>query len=336
MKKILFASTALVAFGAAAQAEVLITGNASLGVVNSEGDLGVIGGTGGDFEFFQDVDVDFTLVGETDGGLAFGANVDLDEADGLGDEDTNQGVDVFISGAFGTVTLGDTDGAVDFVSQEVGFSNGSINEDETSHAGWNGNSGLDGFFDGQILRYDYTLGDFTFAASAEIDDDDNGLDINDAVIGIGGRYNGTFAGFDFGLGLGYQFTDISDAGDIESPSALEAGDIVTGDYDLFGVTLNSAFQDVQVGFTYQFLDGPSDETSFDHFGVGVGYVFGAISVSANYGIFDFDDGTENEGYGISAGYDLGGGAAVQFGFGDSDDRDGEDLQSYSLGVRMNF
>ncbi|MEM7642808.1 MAG: porin, partial [Pseudomonadota bacterium] len=77
-------------------------------------------------------------------------------------------------------------------------------------------------------------------------------------------------------------------------------------------------------------------TSFDHYGVGIGYTLGAISVSANYGEFDYDDGTDAEGFGISAGYDLGGGAAVQFGYGDSDTRGGEDIESFSLGVRMNF
>ncbi|MEM7642822.1 MAG: porin, partial [Pseudomonadota bacterium] len=322
MKKILFASTALVAFGAAAQAEVLITGNASLGVVSSEGGLGVSDGTGGDIEFFQDVDVDFTLVGETDNGLAFGANVDLDEADGLGDETSNQGVDVFVSGGFGTVTLGDTDGAVDWALQEVGFSNGSINEDETSHAGWNGNSGLDGLFDGQILRYDFVAGGFGIALSAEIDDDPNGLTRNDAILGIGLQYDGTFSGFDIGIGFGYQFTDIDDGTDttgftgvaagftqgVGADGVLGTGDDVdtTGNYDLFGVTLNSAFQGFQFGGTFMTLDGPTDDTSFDHYGVGIGYTLGAISVSANYGEFDYDDGTDAEGFGISAGYDLGG------------------------------
>ncbi|MEM7711613.1 MAG: porin [Pseudomonadota bacterium] len=330
MKKILFASTALVAFGAAAQAEVLITGNASLGLVSSEG-TGVVGsdstdGTDGDIEFFQDVDVDFTLVGETDNGLAFGANVDLDEAGGLGDELSNQGVDVFISGAFGTVTLGDTDGAFDWALQEVGFANGSINEDETSHAGWNGNSGLDGFHDGQILRYDYTLGDFSFALSGEIDDDDE----DDAVLGIGAQYQVTLAGFDLGLGAAYQFVDIDDigGGDI---TGVSGADLEEGDYDLFGVSVNTAFQDLQIGVTYSILDGPDGDSSYDYFGIGAGYVVGAISVSANYGTFDFDSGSTEDGFGISAGYDLGGGASVQAGYGD-----GEGLESYSLGVRMNF
>ena len=341
MKKILFASTALVAFGAAAQAEVIITGNASLGIVNSErGEAGegagVSGGTGGDTEFFNDADVDFTLTGETDGGLAFGANVDLDEAGNLGNERDDQGIDVFISGAFGTLTLGDTDGALDWALQEVAFNNGSLNEDETSHAGWNGNSALDGTFDGQVLRYDYSFGDFGVAVSAEIDDnDDDDLDggDNDAVFGIGARYSLDLGGNTIGFGLGYQQTEIDDDTD------LAAVGLPDGDWDVIGLSVNGTFGAFAAGLNYSTFDAPVEGADGDHIGVGVGFESGPFTGSFNYGQYDFEaDDADQEGFGLTAGYDLGGGAQIQFGYGNSSfDADGvEDQDSYSFGVRMNF
>ncbi|MCK0168742.1 porin [Jannaschia sp. S6380] len=321
MKKVLLTSTALVAFAGAAQAEVLITGNAEMGIYNSDGHAN---DNGGDTEFFQDVDVDFTLTGETDGGLAFGANVDLDEAGNLGDEDENQGVDVFISGSFGTLTLGDTDGALDWALTEVAFNSGSINDDETEHAGYNGNSGLDGTFDGQILRYDYSFGDFGVAVSAEIDDSDD--NDSDPILGLGFKYQFDFGANTVGVGIGYQATDIDDS----TPLGIDSGD-----WEAIGASINGGFGDFQAGLSFLTVDAPTDVNSYDHIGVGVGFSSGAISLSANYGEFDYDAGEDSDGYGLSAGYDLGGGAAIQLGYANGDER-GTDEDSFSFGVSMSF
>ncbi len=115
---------------------------------------------------------------------------------------TQGGESIFLSGAFGTLTAGDTDGALDWAVTEVGFNNASLNDDETAHAGWNGNAGLDGLYDGQVVRYDYSVGDFGFALSAELDDDEDTDD--DAVLGIGFKYNVDLGGTAIALGLGYQ------------------------------------------------------------------------------------------------------------------------------------
>jgi Ca-activated chloride channel family protein len=54
---------------------------------------------------FTDIDVEFTLSGETDNGLSFGATPSLDESN----DDLDQ--PIFIEGNFGTVTMGDHDEA---------------------------------------------------------------------------------------------------------------------------------------------------------------------------------------------------------------------------------
>ena len=327
MKKFLFTSTAIVAFAGAASADIVISGNAEMGVAGADTN---VAGADVDLQFVTDIDVTFTMSGETDGGLTFGASVDLDEGVGpaTGNDFDDGGIAVFISGGFGTLTLGDTDGALDWALTEVAFNSGSLQDDETAHAGYNGNAGLDGFGqgDGQILRYDYTMGDFGFAVSVEQLQDPAAvftgaptINIDGETIGVGFRYSGEFAGVDLGFGLGYQ--DHSG----------------TFDADAVGASLNSTFGDVTAGISYLSLDLDGvPALSYDHVGVGIGYSSGAISASANYGQYDYDDGTKDEGFGLSAGYDLGGGASVQFGYGDSDNFLGQDINTYSLGVRMNF
>jgi outer membrane protein OmpU len=122
------------------------------------------------------------MSGTADNGTTFGAAIDLDEnAAGVNQDDA--GVAIFISGDLGTLTLGDTDGALDWAMQEVDFNGAaSINDDHTTHAGFNGNGGLDGHYDGQILRYDYSFGDFSVALSVE--QDDNQTAMGDAL-GVG-------------------------------------------------------------------------------------------------------------------------------------------------------
>lgn len=347
MKKILFASTALVAFAGAAAAEVTISGNADMGLIVGDGGVAP---TDGDVEFFTDIDVTFTMSGETDTGLTYGASIDLDESDGsVGEAQATTiqvpnsnppefittvvgggsgvspafngrsqgGETIFISGAFGTLTAGDTDGALDWALTEVAFNSGSLNDDETEHRGYNGNSGLDGLYDGQVVRYDYSVGDFGIALSAEIDDANANVGTgNDPVLGIGAKYNLDLAGVSgLGIGLGYQKADENEA---------------------IGASLNGTVFGFNVGVSYLKRDAIGEVNDYDHIGVGLGYVTGAISLSANYGEYDYDAGDNARGYGLTAGYDLGEGALVQVGYGNSNPRGDADFDTFSFGVRMNF
>ena len=165
MKHILMATTALVATAGIASADVSLSGWA---------EMGMVGGNGGETEFHQDIDVSFSMSGETDGGLSFSAGVDLDEWPGAGTPNDDGGVAINISGGFGSLTMGDTDGALDWALTEGGNvkNGGSIADNETGHAGYRG-SYLDGNEDGQILRYDNTIGSMGIAASIEMDHDGN-------------------------------------------------------------------------------------------------------------------------------------------------------------------
>ncbi|GIT92657.1 porin [Jannaschia pagri] len=322
MKSILFASTALVAFaGAAAAQGVTLTGSAEMGIFDNDNPAQNV-------QFHTDIDVTFTLSGETDNGLTFGANIDLDESigdnnddDGLGesaatrDDSQHGGAVIFISGNFGTLTMGDTDGALDWALQEVLFNSGSLQDNE-EHGGYNGNAGLDGDYDGQILRYDNTFGAFGVAVSAEISDADVAND--DPILGLGLTYDLDLGGTAIGFGLGYQTRD---------------------DDEAIGLSIDAAFANgFAAGISYedQEISGNA-AASYDHVGIGVGYTTGAISLHANYGKFDFDNGSETDGFGLTAGYDLGGGASIQFGYGSTDaPGTAGDLDTFSLGVAMSF
>ncbi|MDF0600697.1 porin [Psychromarinibacter sp. C21-152] len=328
MKKVLFATTALVASAGIASAQgVALSGSAEMGVVGG-------GAYGDNFQFWTDVDVTFTFSGETDNGLTFGGSIDLDESDGSGTfaagttvgaspafAGTSQGGEtVFLSGAFGTLTMGDTDGALDWALTEVAIG-GSIDDAHTAHGGYSGGNEADGMLDGQIARYDYSFGDFSFGASVEVDD----TGVADPTFGVGAKYSTSFSGVDLGFGLGYQ-------------SYVNAGGATQ---DAFGVSVDVMFAGgFQAILNYKELgDTDAGGVSETHWGVGVGYTFDAITVGANYGMYE-EGANQQDGFGVAIDYDLGGGAEVQFGYGDTSTcgvyAGCATVDQFSLGVAMSF
>jgi len=341
MKKVLFATTALVASAGFASAQ---------GVeVSGWAEMGIFGGDGIETQFFTDIDVLFRMSGETDNGLSFGAGVDLDE-NGAFTVNDDGGAFMFLSGAFGTVTMGDTDGALDWALTEAWVGNaGSIADDETVHAGALG-AYLDGAYDGQILRYDNVFGDFGVALSVEMDD----AGVRDAGWAIGFRYGVDLGGADLDLGLGYQTATYAVSGTGQLGIAGVDIDAIVGgplppayevDVDAVGVSATvSTGNGLSAGLAYtqfdaSYADGAGD---MDQISVGVGYTMDAFTVSANWGQFDgsFNIGATNyvidqSGFGLAAGYDLGGGASILAGYGSSDIA-GASSDTFSLGVAMSF
>ena len=408
MKKVLYATTALVAttgFAAAQVADevvvadpvvvapaaddagidtgIVLTGFAEIGVIDPGDDASL--------QFATDIDVTFTMTAETDGGLQFGANIDLDESDPdttipgtpinqagdtgaivvdtdedgmisaeeldlflqgqntadleIGgspafDDDTQGGESIFVSGAFGTLTMGDTDGAFDWALEEAII--GSTLNDENEHAGYSGNAGLDGSYDGQIARYEYAFGDFGVAVSAEIDDSDEG----DPALGIGFRYStGIPLGgreLGIGLGLGYQRIDSFDPiGDLEDALDDDEDDDDDGDNpEIFGVSADVDFGGGLRGII-NYSDGDNTAGAFEHIGAAVGYTVDALTVAVNYGRFDLGDTDNDEiendadGYGVTVNYDLGAGAEAQFGYSYNDVED-VDFERFSAGIAVAF
>ena len=273
------------------------------------------GAYNGETQFHQDIEVTFSMSGTTDNGLSFGASVQLDEAGSAGGavQSTDQVYSVFISGAFGTLTMGDTDGGFDWGMSEVPTGSGSIADNETGHAGWNGNAGLDSLNEDQTLRYDHSIGGLGFAVSVQLDDS---TATNDNVVGLGLRYSMG----DLGIGIGYQTSD---------------------DYDIAGVSLAYSMGDLALGLNYSSLSKDGDPDDQNHVGIGMSYTMDAITIGMNYGSYEnygHVAGADRTGFGLSAGYDLGGGASILLGYGtttDHTDAASEDSR-WSLGVAMSF
>ena len=222
MRKVLLATTALglgagVAFAQDAMEmapPVALSGIAEMGIVGSKDDSA---------RFHTDVDVTFTMTGTTDAGVTFSTAVDLSDIedpapsakgrtgyDTTNDAGAHGGFKVSMSDpdGFGTLTLGDTDGAYDWaLSEIVGVGGGSIADNE-EHGGYDGNGGLDGSHDGQILLYNRDIAyGFSFGASVELSDDTGGTPTGspyDPIIGLGGQYTMGMGGGTFTLGGGYQ------------------------------------------------------------------------------------------------------------------------------------
>ena len=164
MKKVLLATSALVMFAGAASAEVALSGSARMGIVYADN------GTTSTTQFSSRVRIVFTASGETDGGLAFGASTRADQESGNdavnGSGGTTNGEStVFISGAFGKLTMGDVSGAADAL---VG---------QTSGVGYGPNDGLQEInFVGAsktAVYYEYSAGALTFGAGAGQNDTTN-------------------------------------------------------------------------------------------------------------------------------------------------------------------
>jgi len=319
MKKVLLTSTALVAFAGAAAAEVTLSGWA---------EMGVVGGKDQATQFFQDVDVDFTLTGEADNGLTFGANVDLDEAGNLGDPFSNQGVDIFVSGEFGTVTLGDTDSAFSWAVGNIADWNdpGTIDDSETGHFGYQEDFLTGRYYDGQVLRYDYTYDAFGFAVSLEQDDRSDveldGEDRDDYQWAVGATYSPELGAGTLSLGIGYEqapkaaigfnLTDNASAqlaadyeglsdDDKEVLASVFGFDPSDDSSELDAITVNlgndvsawglsagyTADSGWALGAIYAQFDGNDLKDGY-YWGIGAGYTYEAFTIYANYGEHSFE------------------------------------------------
>ena len=157
MKKLLIASTALSLAGGAAFAEMAITvsGDAELGVDYASEPVAdaTTGAVGSKHSFVHEVGIDFEGSGTTDGGLTFGGKAGFD----TGDTEVNTG-EVYVSGSFGKLTIGDND-AADLTAGGI------------ADIGMNG-IGVDDMVEGlrgttaAQLRYDNSFGQVSIAISA--------------------------------------------------------------------------------------------------------------------------------------------------------------------------
>ena len=152
MKKILLATTVLVGTAGFAAAEVTLSGSAVMGV----------GGDGDTTVSKMETYVTFTGAGETDGGLSFGLSSTMATYSVEDGSFADDGTSVFISGAFGKLSMGDVVGAAEAVVgdlPEIGYTD--IANNDTAFIAGDGFNGT-----APAVLYTYSAGDLTVALGA--------------------------------------------------------------------------------------------------------------------------------------------------------------------------
>lgn len=298
MKKVLFATTALIMTAGVASAEVALSGTGRMGVVYD----------GNDWAFTSRMRVKFTLSGETDGGMTFGGSFRADNASAA-----NHGAagSIFASGTFGKIELGDTVSAAEAAIgdlPEVGLTD--IGSNDTYFLTGDTTNLSTTSTDNPSLLYSYTMDALSFYLSlSDGYDYATGLqDTQETSVAV------SYATDVFSVGLGYEVADLT-AG--ANPSQV----IVGGTYK---------FGDTTIAANYGDFNNAALEKQY---GLGVTSVFGATSVLAFYRVEDAG-ATDTAYYGVGASYDLGGGASVVGGIADSD-ATGSDTVA-DLGVSFTF
>ena len=329
MKRVILTTTSLVFAGGMAAAEVEISGFA---------EMGVSGKKSTDAKLHKDIDIGFDASGATDTGLSFGLSIDLDNAAAENNADMAadkgqstydaQG-NVHISGAFGTLTLGDTDGAFDkALTEPWSGSAGSIADDHTSHPGNGGggnNNGIDGWAgnSGNILRYDYTLGTITTSVSGEFDAGES----SNSSVGIGVAWTGDVGGIGIGVGIGYQ-DGSKTTGNAKEKASIVGASVKVDMGDNLSTVLNASSRDDSAA-------GSAKETTYT--GMGVAYSVGDLTIGVNGGreTIKGTGAQTNSGAGFAASYGLGSGVTFQVGAG-AGKKGGTSMSSWSAGLAFSF
>lgn len=327
MKKVLLATTALGLSAGVAVADVTVGGSGRMGILyNEDGFINDNDDSSQDYEFTSRIRIEFTASGETDGGLAFGGSIRADNATGgnVGTEGN-----VFISGEFGKLSMGDVDGGAEVVIGDLAFVSltglGDFNETLYTFGANDPNA-----------LYEYSAGGLTLALGVSDDDEYSA--------GVG--YDGGM----WSVGLGYE--KLPEGGDvvreIDGEDVFVFTDVGGDVHQLIGAAAVT-FANITLKGIYGNMDvNESGVDDVDQWGLSAEGTFGATTVAAFYHAFDGFDGATTAGgdsigedkleyYGIGAEYDLGGGAAIAAGLSsvyDISDNDNKTVADF--GVKFAF
>ena len=272
MKKVLFATTALIATAGVAAADVSISGDARMGIVNTASATAVDNET----QFSSRARVSFSMSGETDTGLSFGASIRADNAAaGAG----GTGGSVFISGGFGKLTMGDISSGHKSATGNVagvGYT-GLSDKNEVGYIGGGDDEGI---------SYSYTIEGLSIYVSAG---QPNAASASNET-GYGVSY--TMSGFTIAAGRGEDGTS-------EQTSVAVSGSIAGFDLAAVMVDNNSVMavdSETALSVSYAVND--------------------ALTLTAFTREIDNRTGADRTYSGVGAAYSLGGGASLKAGYVD--------------------
>lgn len=328
MKKILLATTVLAFSAGYAAAEVSFAGQAKMG-------LKYDGTQDEETTAHSEAVLYVAMSGETDTGLAFGATIDMivENNGDLANDDTT----VFISGAFGKLSMG----AVPEADENGGIADTGWDDLNTDDVAENlSGDELDDYLNGQSLdhnvNYTYSADAFSISISGKIDRDSFNFGtvlapnvVETESYAIGGKYN-------FGdayVGLGYAKHDgLSFRTDLTSAVGVAEAEVITavagGTFDAFGIA--AMYSDGTITDDLGDLDVSA-------FGLRGSYTMDALTVFAAYSDADMGDFAADQTiYSIGAGYDLGGGAQIVGGVAQYEIGDADKETIADLGITMSF
>lgn len=293
MKKLLLASTALLFSAGVVAAEVRVTGDGRFGVTYNSL-------AADEWAFTQRIRARFNMSGTTDTGLTFGGWFRAHDAGNATSGRLGGGQNVFISGAFGRLSVGDVSGAAQTVVGDlhgVGLTGiGFFNETQFMHRDFGGDNIAPGalfgaFNGGPNMLYTYTMAGFTFAFS--MSQPSGPVDVY--TVGVGYQMDG------LKVGIGYEYADVPgpSADHIALGASYDFGDFSVR--ATYGRANSSTLDRVETA-----LQLPAGSLRRDQYGVSGSMKFDAITASAYYrrGFDDFNN------FGVGASYDLGGGASL--------------------------
>lgn len=162
MKKVLFATSALVLTAGFAVAEVAVSGDGRMGMIYD----------GDDVQFSSRARVLFTLTGESDSGLSFGGKFRVDQENysaNPGGRSAAKGSagSVWISGTYGKLSMGDVVSATEAAIgdlYEIGYTDGEF-ADDVEELGFLVGDGANKN-QGPTILYEYSIDNFSIYASA--------------------------------------------------------------------------------------------------------------------------------------------------------------------------
>jgi outer membrane protein OmpU len=353
MKKLLLATSILAGTAGLAAAEITLSGDARMGFLD---DFVYAADADDDLGFTSRARVAFSLSGETDGGLSFGASFRADNSSNAANGTAGS---VFLSGAFGKISMGDVDGAavaavghVDGVGltglsdlNESSFiANGGLaDEDLTDLDSLNPAFALTG--DPSVL-YEYTTGNiglFLGVTNPGFESTLNFGSATEATDGVAWSIGANYSTDAYKFGIGYEDLDV-DSSVAGSLGNLSADHLFIGGDATFGAfTAKARYGMADVTLTD--ITGTGTDIDFDQWSISGTYAMDAISVTGFLANKQFDDSTganilERDSIGLGASYDLGGGAKVVGGVVDSEITEGAAAgvsdTAFDFGVSFSF
>ena len=326
MKKILFASSAIVAVAFAGQAsasekiKLAVGGYMEQWAGFTDQDVDA---TGGRYNAFQsDTEVYFRGSTTLDNGIEIGAVIEL-EGETSGDQVDEQYL--FVNGGFGRFELGKNDSAADAMGVTapavgpVGVNDGDItnwaNVELIDTVPSSGDQN-------RATYYTPVFGGFRAGVSFADDSNRNGASsyndkagTGDNIVSAGLEYKGDFDGWSLGLSAEGENQD---------------------EDNWYGAGVNVGFGNFTVGGSYGNVDPDAgDET--DAFDIGVSYAMDAAAVSLTYG---YEETGDNEVQAVDLGfaYTLGAGVAWKSSVFWFDEEDTVDNDGYGVvtGIRLAF